>query len=379
VGDPSNAETGLAEIGARIREAEAATTIAGRDRRVPYREVDAEVAEIADRAERNELAERFYEAVEAINPGREERLDRLRAEAGRQGFASLTDAAERDGLDLTGLDGDVRRLLVESETIYFAALRRYLARIDIEQGDASRADLLHVLRGSAFDRWFDARRVPHLVPASPGPRGWRACAATLVDGVPGGDDPAAAAGRALAESRLTEPAWLAEELRLDVEEALVFADFAAFSRLHDARRACALFVYEQRLHRGLTPTLARAYYAGTLSLLVGVRYPEALFLADVPRPFAAARELQGMMLGATLQATVRDRHGDRWWAADAARSMVDDLLGGESRRAEDAVAKLGYHRLDWRPILREIRSRLVGEMSGYGGPNLTTRAGTRKV
>jgi hypothetical protein len=273
----------------------------------------------------------------------------------------------------------VRRLLVESETIYFAALRRYLARIDIEQGDASRADLLHVLRGSAFDRWFDARRVPHLLPSATPRRGWRACAAALAQDVPPDDDPVATSGRALAESRLMEPAWLVEELRLDVEEALVFADFAAFSRLHDVRRACARFVYEQRLHRGLTPTLARAYYAGTLSLLVGVRYPEALFLADVPRPFAAAREVQGLMLEATLRATLRDRYGDRWWASDAARSVVDDLVGSGSRRAEDAVAKLGYDHLDWRPILREIRSRLVGELSGYGGPNLTTRAGTRKV
>jgi hypothetical protein len=35
--------------------------------------------------------------------------------------------------------------------------------------------------------------------------------------------------------------------------------------------------------------------------------------------------------------------------------------------------------LDWRPVLRQIRTLLIGEMSGYGGPNITTRAGTRKV
>ena len=46
---------------------------------------------------------------------------------------------------------------------------------------------------------------------------------------------------------------------------------------------------------------------------------------------------------------------------------------------EDVVARLGYDPLDWRPVLRQIRTRLIGEMSGYGGPNITTRAGTRKV
>ncbi len=46
---------------------------------------------------------------------------------------------------------------------------------------------------------------------------------------------------------------------------------------------------------------------------------------------------------------------------------------------EDVVAHLGYDHLDWRPVLRQIRAQLIGEMSGYGGPNITTRAGTRKV
>jgi len=47
--------------------------------------------------------------------------------------------------------------------------------------------------------------------------------------------------------------------------------------------------------------------------------------------------------------------------------------------AEQVVAHLGYDSLDWRPVVRQIRAKLVGEMSGYGGPNITTRAGTRKV
>jgi hypothetical protein len=49
------------------------------------------------------------------------------------------------------------------------------------------------------------------------------------------------------------------------------------------------------------------------------------------------------------------------------------------RDVEHALARLGYDVLDWRPVLRHIRTRLIGEMSGYGGPNITTRAGTRKV
>ena len=53
--------------------------------------------------------------------------------------------------------------------------------------------------------------------------------------------------------------------------------------------------------------------------------------------------------------------------------------GQEWTCGEDVVAHLGYDHLDWRPVLRQIRAQLIGEMSGYGGPNITTRAGTRKV
>ena len=57
------------------------------------------------------------------------------------------------------------------------------------------------------------------------------------------------------------------------------------------------------------------------------------------------------------------------------------FLRGASHPDElvNRAAELGYDALDWRPVLRQIRTRLIGEMSGYGGPNITTRAGTRKV
>jgi hypothetical protein len=52
---------------------------------------------------------------------------------------------------------------------------------------------------------------------------------------------------------------------------------------------------------------------------------------------------------------------------------------GAAAKVDAVLAELGYDALDWRPVLRQIRTRLIGEMSGYGGPNITTRAGTRKV
>ena len=66
-----------------------------------------------------------------------------------------------------------------------------------------------------------------------------------------------------------------------------------------------------------------------------------------------------------------------WWRDPSAADLVSGF--GETASVRDALAYLGYDALDWRPVLRQIRTRLIGEMSGYGGPNITTRAGTRKV
>ena len=54
-------------------------------------------------------------------------------------------------------------------------------------------------------------------------------------------------------------------------------------------------------------------------------------------------------------------------------------LAGVGLRRATWLRISGMIRLDWRPVVRQIRAKLIGEMSGYGGPNITTRAGTRKV
>jgi hypothetical protein len=74
---------------------------------------------------------------------------------------------------------------------------------------------------------------------------------------------------------------------------------------------------------------------------------------------------------------LEQRHGLHRWRDPASSHLVESVAAASTLK--DALAELGYDALDWRPVLRQIRTRLIGEMSGYGGPNITTRAGTRKV
>jgi hypothetical protein len=424
-----------------LQAAEATAVVIWRGERIPYRAVPLRVARLSDRVERNALEASHLEAVEAMNPLRRERLEGLRAALTELGYADeVALTAELHGVDVDGLAQEMRAFLTDSETVYFAALRRYLAEVDIEQGDASSADLAHLMRAAGWDAWFEPRRMASVMERTLAGlgielRGQRnvtldlearprksSRAFAVPVRVPGdvrlvmqprgghddydaalhelghvehfahvdpslpvawkllGDNSVTEAYAFLLQHLMLEPAWLAEHLGMPEGEMVGWLDFAAFRRLWFLRRYAAKLLYELRLHRDADIGLAPANYAGLLGLLTGVRSPEARFLSDVDDHFYAARYLRAWMLEGALGASFRAEHGGDWWRQPGAGERLRRSWSrGQEWNADDVVAHLGYDRLDWRPVLRQIRTRLIGEMSGYGGPNITTRAGTRKV
>jgi hypothetical protein len=173
------------------------------------------------------------------------------------------------------------------------------------------------------------------------------------------------------------PAWLAEELGVAADELAPVADFLAFARLAEVRRAIGLLNYELRLYAADDPALGRAYHAGVVGHTIGVAVPEAAWLHAIGRPFASGGVLRRAILAGQVVEALEARHGPEWWRDPASAELAGAVAA--SAGIDDALAQLGYDALDWRPLLRQIRTRLIGEMSGYGGPNITTRAGTRKV
>ena len=431
----------VADLTDRIEAAEAEAVVVWRSERIPYRQASNRAADIANRAERNALAASYFEAMEAINPLREERLSGMRAAARELGYADIPQlVAATGGFDPDALDADMRTFLADSETVYFAALRRNLAEIDIEQGDATEIDLAHVIRGAQWDRWFDApRMVPVLRQTLAGlginladqtsisldvgerprksPRAF--CAPIQVPGDirlviqphGGWDDYAAVlheaghaehfafvdadlavTSRLLGDNSLTEgyghlferlvgePDYLRGVIGMTESDALAFADFSAFWYLHQLRSMAARLIYQLYLHRTEDPPLARAQYAGMLSLTVGVSHAPEGYLAHVDDGLYVGRYLRSAMVEGSLSAWLKANHGAAWWMSpEAGAALRKRWSQGQPWDASDVVAQLGYDHLDWRPVLRQIRTLLIGEMSGYGGPNITTRAGTRKV
>jgi len=277
---------------------------------------------------------------------------------------------------------DLERLSFNIETPYFAALRRYLALIGIEQGDAAEPDLWYIERGSSWSSWFGPREVSRALGAARRQwievvdlDGWRAVGVQL-RGEESDVIGTAVVGAAYA-TLIGDPAWLAGEIGVTSDHVAAFVDFATFVRLLHLRRAQAELTYELRLYTATDTGLERAYFAGIVGHVVGAAVAESGYLAAIDRPFGSVRRLETALLGAMLVEVLETRHGARWWSDPEAIPLIERV--GASTSLADTLVELGYDGLDWRPVLRQIRTRLIGEMSGYGGPNITTRAGTRKV
>jgi hypothetical protein len=425
----------------RIADAEGHAVINWRGERLGYRAARDRITNTGDRWERNALFEQWLRAVEAINPLRIEHLEARHMGVQALGYTDYVDLVRvTQGWDPDELAAVTRGALNASETGYYAAMRRLLARAGIEQGDGSLADAWYVLRGPGWDAWFEPRRLLGLLDgifgalgmelrnargvtvdleprasAWPGihcvgvhvpgdvrlivnPRGgWEEMSSALraagnlasFASVPArtppslgvlGDASASRGYAKLMDGLLGEPDWLADSLGMGEPVQVAFVDFFALASLHRLRLLGGQLIYGLSLHRGGEHAIHRAMYAGTLGLLTGVRWPEELYLSGADDGLQAGIDLRATMLAGILDQELGRQHPDGWWRSAAAGSTLRDLFArGTAWDAERVVAHLGYDSLDWRPVLRKIRTQLIGEMSGYGGPNITTRAGTRKI
>ena len=96
-------------------------------------------------------------------------------------------------------------------------------------------------------------------------------------------------------------------------------------------------------------------YARLLSDALGLRVGPQNYLADVDDDYYCARYLRAWMLEVLLREQMRERAGERWFAAEEAGDFLVELWArGQEMTAEELAVELGYPGLTVEPVVQDL-------------------------
>ncbi|MBI2845813.1 MAG: hypothetical protein HYX86_04630 [Chloroflexi bacterium] len=380
---------------------------------VPYHNVQTLIVNEPKMSRRHDLDGRRREVTAAANPQRESRWQTLHAEAKGLGFSDYV--ALCDGLRalrLAWLAEEMKRLLAETEKVYFEKLGYFLYKIDVPEAQAATSDIAYLFRAPQFDVLFpkeflvdslrktmqgmgiDIDQQSYLeLDTDPRPlKSPRAfCAGIripqevkLVIKPKGGQDDYASlfheAGHAehfvhvdpnlefsyrrLGDNSVTEsyafllqhlmhsPHWL--KRILGVEEAKDFLTLLRFNKLWFLRRYSSKLLYELKLHSN-GAVGADKIYVSTLGDNLGVTVFPENYLDDVDDAFYAAQYLRAWTFEVQHRRYLEGKFGGEWFAnPEAGKHLARLWKRGQEPVVEEIAADLGYDGLDIDPLVEEL-------------------------
>ena len=383
---------------------------------VPFRLIRPEIANEPERGRRERLEQVRRELTEEhLNPFYARMLERTREGTRELGADTYLELYERFGVDLRGLGAACERLLADTEDLYVAAADKlFRTRLGIGLDEATRPDILRMLRATDWDAGFPAEAmlpaltgtlgelgidltaqenveldVEHRPSKSPrafcapievpgrvvlviqpmgGPDDWHALfheaghtehyAHTSpelpLEARRLGDNAVTEGWAALLELLVDNPVWLAR--RLDFGRPHDFAGEAAAIRLYLVRRYAAKLVYELELHAGADPEQIRTRYAELLEDATKIEASPADFLADVDAGFYATSYLRSWAFEAQVQTFLRDEFGSAWFSRREAGSLLRELWAeGQRLSADELLKELTGSPLELEAIVERIK------------------------
>ena len=400
---------------------EAAATVSVDGDEIPFRMLRPAIANEPDRERRARLERARADLVEErLNPLHARSLGRVHAATGELDAETYRDLYDAFGLRLADLAASCERLLEATEDLYVrSADRLFQTRLGIRLEEATRPDLLRLLRASTWDAGFPAaamlpalegtlgdlgidlsaqRNVELDVEARPlksprafcapieipgrvvlviqpigGPDDWHALfheaghtehyahtsADLAMEDRRLGDNAVTEGWAALLELLVDDPAWLAR--RLDFGRPHEFAAEGAAVRLYVVRRYAAKLLYELELHAGGELEAMRPRYVELLTDATKIEPSRADYLADVDPGFYAASYLRSWAFEAQMQGFFREEFGSSWFARREAGSLLRELWNeGQRLSADELLRQVTGSGLDLESIVERTKEPLRG-------------------
>ncbi len=395
-------------------------------RGIQYQQIAIEIANARDREERLRLEKaRAVLVAKELAPIRKERFQRERdivealeiAGSYNDTFTALS------GVNLSSLVDECKAFLRDTQAMWDDVFAEVVRRdLDIDPGEATRADALALMRAPAFDPYFPSRsmeaevrrqvadmgadatakgriifdtgeregkssrafcapvRVPQEVYLVLRPHGGQSDYRTFLHELGHalhfantradypfeyrwlGDNSITESYAMLFDHMLHLPGWLARYTELGAPRIPGFIRSAGFEELQFLRRYAAKLIYEQQLYGGEHAWQSLPdIYVETLSSATSFRYDPADAFVDVDPRYYAARYLRAWQLQAVIGEALVERFDEDWYRNPRAGPYIVEALFAEGQRelAHELAERVTSRPLSFAPLVRATESMLV--------------------
>ncbi|HET8770518.1 MAG TPA: hypothetical protein VFM71_06025 [Gemmatimonadaceae bacterium] len=387
----------------------------------PYQRVAITIANTTDTHERHAIDSARAGLVAAeLAPIRRERLQREHEVVAALGIAPTYNATFEalSGVSLRALRDECEAFLRDTQAMWDDLMPAYLkSRLGMRPADATRADVVALMRAPEYDAFFPASsmerevrrqvtemgisadaegRVRYDTGEREGKRSRAFCAPVHIPdevhlvlrphGGQGdwttlmhelghalhfgymapalpfefrwlGDNSVTEGYAMLFDHRLKDRGWVERYTGIGRKEMTDYLRATGFEELHFVRRYCAKLIYEVELHAGTTGWDALPdLFVETLTSATGFRYHAADAFVDVDPRFYAARYLRAWQLQAVLDETLRERFNEDWWRnPHAGPWIVDELFSqGQRELADEQAKRVASRGLSFAPVIADI-------------------------
>ena len=387
----------------------------------PYQRAAITIGNTRDARVRHVLDDARAALVEAeLAPIRRDRLQREHEVVAALGIADTYNGTFEalSGVSLAGVRAECEAFLRDTQAMWDELMPEFLKRgLDMKPADATRADVLALMRAPEFDAFFTAEamerevrrqvtemgispdaegrvrydtaeregkrarafcapvRIPdevHLVLRPHGGQGdWMTLMHELGHALHFGNmsralpfeyrwlgDNSVTEGYAmLFDHRLKDRGWLFRYTGLGKKELPAYLRSQGFEELHLLRRYAAKLIYETELHGGgVSWDALPDLFVETLTAATGFRYQRADAFVDVDPRYYATRYLRAWQLQAVLDERLRERFNEDWWRnPQAGPWIVEELFGqGQRELADEQARRVAAKDLSFAPVIAGI-------------------------